>query len=245
MYFLNQSPIVASHEIVCRLTSEPALTRIGGRAGGVPVLVHPIGAFCEARYAPLYHDPRARAAYDAAAVEQVASYFPDVILLDGYRYLVTAPWLEAYPSRVLNLHFADLTARRPDGGPRFPGRRAVREAIVAGCDETRATVHLVNERPDDGAPIIRSWPFPVSPLVEDLRTRDAKDVLKAYVYVHQQWMMRTAAGPLASAALRLVSAGTVALDALAAAGALAPAPWTLDRDGSLIAPDVALAGAAS
>jgi len=247
IYLLNQSPDRGvAYEIVCCLTSEPAFAAaLTVERRGIPVLVHPIAEFCEVRHAPVDHDPRTRAAYDAATIDRIAPYFPDLILLDGYGYLVTAPLLETYASRILNLHFADLTRRRADGRPRFTGLHAVREAIAAGCRETRATVHLVNERPDEGAPIVRSWPFPVSPLVEDVRTQDAGDVLKAYVYAHQQWMMRTAAGPLASAALRLISAGTVDLDALAGSDAMTPVPWSLDRHGVLVAPQVELAGAVS
>lgn len=245
IYLLNQSPDRGvAYEIVCCLTSEATFAEaVTVERRGIPVLVHPIAVFCEARHAPLYNDPRTRAAYDAATIDRVAPYFPDLILLDGYGYLVTAPLLETYPSRILNLHFADLTERRADGKPRFPGLCAVREAIAAGRRETRATVHLVNERSDEGAPIVRSWPFPVSPLVEDLRTQDAHEVLTAYVYAHQQWMMRTAAGPLASAALRLVAARTVDLDALAGPDAMARVPWSLDRHGFLVAPQAELTGA--
>ena len=74
---------------------------------------------------------------------------------------------------------------------------------------------------------------------------EAGDVFKAYVYAHQQWMMRTAAGPLVSAALRLVSTGAVDLDALAGVEGWATTPWVLDRHGFLFAPEVELAGAVS
>ena len=122
------------------------------------------------------------------------------MLLDGYLYLVTPALLARFRNRVLNLHFSDLTLRTVDGAPRFPGLRAVRDALADGLGETRATVHLVNDKPDDGPPIVRSWPFPVSPLVEELRTQSADDVFKAYVFAHQHWMMRTASGPLIAAA---------------------------------------------
>ncbi len=148
---------------------------------------------------------------------------------------MTAVLLRRFPNRILNLHFSDLTLRTIQGAPRFPGLRAVRDALAAGCRETRATVHLVNEVPDGGAPIVRSWPFPASPLVEELRTMGADDVFKAYGFAHQEWMMRTASGPLVSAALRLIAAGAIDLDTLASGGAHAETPWVLDRQGCLTA----------
>lgn len=64
-----------------------------------------------------------------------------------------------------------VTLRLPDGRPRFPGLRAVRDALAAGQSATYATVHLVNEELDGGAPLVQSWPFPVSPLVRGARAR--------------------------------------------------------------------------
>jgi Formyl transferase len=159
-----------------------------------------------------------------------------VILLDGYLYLVTKPLLNAFPHRILNLHFSDLTLRHDDGTPRFPGIRAVRDALSAGCQETRATVHLVNEFPDDGAPVVVSWPFAVSPPAHDLRAIGASSSFGGYVHAHQQWMMQAASGPLMAAALRLVSSGGVHLRDLARARPSSVNPWHLDEQGNLLAP---------
>ena len=238
MYLLNRSPERGvSFEIVCVVTSEDTFdeeVRVERR--GIPTLVHSIRRFCEARGASVYHDLETRRAYDAETARLLEPYFADLLLLDGYLYLVTKPLLNAFRDRILNLHFSDLTTREPDGRPRFPGVRAVRDALAAGCAETRATVHLVNEFPDDGAPIVVSWPFAVSPFVSDLQTIGASNIFGAYVHAHQQWMMQTASGPLMAAALRLVSCGAVALRDLAKAGRAATSPWTLDEQGSLLAP---------
>ncbi|MFI5178146.1 MAG: phosphoribosylglycinamide formyltransferase [Vicinamibacterales bacterium] len=244
LYLLNRAPDRgAAFEIVCCVTSEQTFTEeVRVERRGIPSLVHPIRAFHEARGVPLHRNPAARAEYDAATLTLLAPYFADVLLLDGYLYLVTATMLHAFPSRILNLHYSDLTLRHPDGRPQFPGIRAVRDALAAGCTETRATVHLVNDETDGGAPIVRSWPFPVSPLVADLQSLGAPDVFKAYAYAHQQWMMRTVSGPLTAAALRLVATGAVDLDELALARSGAPnTPWLLDPHNFLLAPEVELA----
>jgi folate-dependent phosphoribosylglycinamide formyltransferase PurN len=243
LYLLNQSPERgASFEIVCCLTTERTFeeeVRVERR--GVPVCLHPMAAYYAAAGMESRADLALRAAYDARTLQIVERYLPDVLLLDGYLFLVTAPILERFRNRVLNLHFSDLTLRTATGAPRFPGIRAVRNALAAGAHETRATVHLVDALPDAGPPIVRSWPFPVSPLIEDLRTACAEHVFNAYAFAHEQWMMRTAAGPLVASALRLVSNGAVDLDALADASE-PDTPWLLERHGFLLAPEVELAG---
>ena len=237
MYLLNRSPDRgASFEVACVVTSDDTFdeeVRVERR--GIPTLVHPIRRFFEKRGTSLYRDAGARREYDAETVKRIEPYFPDVLLLDGYLYLVTRPLLAAFPNRIINLHFSDLTLRQPGGGPRFPGIRSVRDAIAAGCPETRATVHLVNERPDDGAPIVRSWPFPVAPLVEDMLAEGASNTFGSYVYAHQQWMMQTASGPLMAAALRLIATGAVRLRDLAREPRADAGAWQLDEQGSLLA----------
>jgi hypothetical protein len=101
-------------------------------------------------------------------------------------------------------------------------------------------VHLVDALPDAGPPIVRSWPFPVSALVDDLRTLEADDVMRAYAFAHEQWMMRTASGPLIASALRLVAHGVIDLDRMAAAVDRS-APWLLEKPGFLRAPDAEMA----
>lgn len=237
MYLLACAPDRGrTFDIVCCLTSEQTFAEeVRVERRGIPVVPHPIHEFFSERGASIARDREVRAAFDAETVERLEPYRPDLLLLDGYLYLVTGPILRAYAARILNLHFADLTLRREDGGPRFPGIRAVRDAIAAGCTETRATVHLVDACADAGPPIVRSWPFPVPPLVEALRVREAADAAKACISAHQQWMMRTVSGPLLASALRLVATGAVRLPELAAGARPPLGAWDLDRRGALSA----------
>ena len=225
-------------EIVCAISSELTFDEeILVERRGIPTRPHPIAGFYQRRGASVFRSPAVRADYDAVTVEILRPYRPDLLLLAGYRYLVTPVLLEAYDNRILNLHFSDLTLRATDGSPLHPGIRAVRDAIADGCPETRACVHLVNEEPDGGPVLVRSWGFPVSPMVEDLRA-SAPDALKAYVFAHERWMMRTASGPMLAAALRLVAGGVVDLDRLGSAAAVESVPWTLSQRGSLTAPEL-------
>ena len=242
LYLLNQSPDRgASYEIVGCITSQASFdeaVRVERR--GVPVQPHPLREFYAAHGASDCRDMTLRAAYDTATLALVERWLPDLILLDGYLHLVTAPLLQRFRDRALNLHFSDLTLRTRSGAPRHPGIHAVRDALAGGCPETRATVHLVNAEADAGPSIVRSWPFPVSPLVEDLRTQSAEGAFKAYAFAHEHWMMRTAAGPLIAAALRLVATGAIDLTTLAERGNDAQPPWLLERHGFLLAPEVEL-----
>jgi hypothetical protein len=95
---------------------------------------------------------------------------------------------------------------------------------------------MVNEEPDGGPPVVRSWPYPVSPLVAHARSWDARDMLKAYAFAHQEWMIRGASGPLLSAALQLVASGTVDLDELAMRDPGSVTPWLIDERGRMTPP---------
>jgi phosphoribosylglycinamide formyltransferase-1 len=233
LHLLDRDPQCGrTYEVVAAITSELAFDQQDRvERHGVPTHAHTIQEFYRRRGANLYRDFHTRAAFDRETATLLAPYAPDLVLLDGYLYIATRALLDAYPARMLNLHFSDLTLRDAAGRPRYPGIRAVRDAIVDGRTSTKATVHLVNDEPDGGPPIVESWAFPVSPLSADAHAWGARDIVKAYVFAHQEWMMRAASGPLLAAALRLIADGSVGLPALAAATPSFVRPWTLNREG--------------
>ena len=165
---------------------------------GVPTFVHDIRDFYRSWNAHRT-DVQLRKNYDATIVQRLATYDADVVILCSYLYIATSVLLSAYPNRIMNLHHSDL--------PKYPGLQAVRAAILAGERETRATVHIVTEQVDAGPAIVRSWPFPVHPMVEDLRKWNATRTLNAYVFAHQEWMIESAWGPLMTAAIELLARG--------------------------------------
>lgn len=203
---------------------------------GAAVLCHPIREFYDGRVRTVTNDRVTRMAYDLETLHRLRPYSPDLVLLDGYLYVATEPLLEAFPRRILNLHFSDLTIRHADGRPVFVGRRSVRDAIIAGEKETAATLHLVNELPDGGAPIVRSWPHPVSPMVAYAKHSHADDMLKAYVFAHQEWLIRGASGPVLMAGLHLIAGQAVDLDALGDQNPATVLPWVVDDRGRLSPP---------
>lgn len=224
------------YEIVCIVSTEPDAGDSTLRGSRAPVLTHDIRAFCAARAPRVAYDREARHAYDSETVERLRPYAPDVVVLDGYLYLLTSPMLRAYPNRIINLHFSDLTVRQPDGRPTYPGIRAVRDAVLDGSTETRGTVHLVDGEPDGGAPLLLSWPFAVAPVAARAREWNRQDMLKAYVYAHQEWMMREVSGPLLVSALHLIASGRISLDIVGAVDPASVLPWSLTEAGCLVPP---------
>jgi folate-dependent phosphoribosylglycinamide formyltransferase PurN len=222
------------YDVVCCLTSEESFAEQAVVAdSGIPVVAHPIRRFCGTRGCRL-SDTAARAAYDRETTDRLSAYRVDLVVLTSYLYVLSEPMLASFRDRIVNIHHSDLTLRHLDGRPRLPGLRAVRDALLAGLHETRATAHLVTGELDQGPPFLRSWPFPVSPLVSDARTRHAVDVLKAYTYAHQEWMIRATWGPLAAAAIELIARHDLDLSTLARTphDDLGP-PWELAEDGRI------------
>jgi phosphoribosylglycinamide formyltransferase-1 len=226
----------SGYEIVCCLTSETTFAEKGqAEARGIPCLTRPIRTFYEERGRPR-RDLDVREAYDTGTLEALEPFHPDLVFLIGYLYVLTPAFLEPYRDRILNLHHADLLRTDARGRPLYPGLHAVREAVMAGEPATRSTVHLVTERLDEGPALLRSWAFPVSPLVAAARRTGRTDILRAYAYAHQEWMLAASWGSLIANALDLMAAGQVRTGQAGIRIAGGPAPWDLDPNGRLCAP---------
>ena len=78
----------------------------------------------------------------------------EVVVLAGYMHLLTKPFLDRFPERIVNVH--------PSLLPEFPGAQAIDEALAAGVPTTGVTVHLVDEGLDTG-PVLRQESVPVEP----------------------------------------------------------------------------------
>jgi phosphoribosylglycinamide formyltransferase 1 len=88
----------------------------------------------------------------------------DLIVLAGWMRILSAPFLEQFPRRVINLHPALLpddgtgsTYTTKDGTeiPVFRGLHAVKQALDAGVRVTGSTVHYVTPEVDAGPVICR------------------------------------------------------------------------------------------
>jgi phosphoribosylglycinamide formyltransferase 1 len=151
-----------------------------------------------------------REAFDFETVALLLPYEVDVVVLLGYLFVVTEPLLTAFAGRVVNVHDADLTLRNRDGGPRYPGLHATRDAIFAGERETRSSVHIVTPELDAGPVIALSDAFPVAPFVHEAVARGERDIVSAYAYAQREWMMRSSWGALTAEAVERVVMEAVA-----------------------------------
>ncbi|HEX3454857.1 MAG TPA: phosphoribosylglycinamide formyltransferase [Gaiellaceae bacterium] len=78
----------------------------------------------------------------------------ELVVLAGYMQILTPPFLDRFPGRIVNVH--------PSLLPAFPGAHAIDDALAAGVETTGLTVHYVDEGIDTG-PVIVQEPVPVEP----------------------------------------------------------------------------------
>jgi phosphoribosylglycinamide formyltransferase-1 len=95
-----------------------------------------------------------REAFDAALQETIDRFNPDLVVLAGFMRILTAPFVEHYAGRMLNIH--------PSLLPLFPGLHTHRQALDAGVTEHGATVHFVTTELDHGPAVIQAR-IPVLP----------------------------------------------------------------------------------
>ncbi len=94
-----------------------------------------------------HQDYAQRALYDAALVEALDKYQPDIIILAGFMRILTGTFLNYFSGRVLNIH--------PSLLPKFTGLDTHQRAIDAGEEFHGSTVHFVTEELDGGPAIIQ------------------------------------------------------------------------------------------
>lgn len=83
----------------------------------------------------------------------------DLVVLAGYMCYVTAPYLQAFPDRIINIHPALLPKY---GGQGMYGHHVHEAVIAAGEKESGITIHLVDDHYDHGQ-ILRQETCPVFP----------------------------------------------------------------------------------
>jgi phosphoribosylglycinamide formyltransferase 1 len=116
---------------------------------------------------------RGRPPHEVAAetTDALHAHGVELIALAGYLRLVPADVTRSWRGRILNIHPALLPSF---GGQGMYGLRVHEAVLAAGCAVTGATVHLVDERYDEGR-ILAQWPVPV--LAADTPERLAARVL--------------------------------------------------------------------
>ncbi len=95
-----------------------------------------------------------RAERDLVLAGWLEEHGVELVVLAGYMHLLTPPFLQRFPGRIVNVH--------PSLLPRFPGAHPIEDALAAGVDVTGVTVHYVDDGVDTG-PVITQEEVPVEP----------------------------------------------------------------------------------
>ncbi|MBI2631444.1 formyl transferase [Candidatus Pacearchaeota archaeon] len=123
----------------------------------IPVIIRDLDAFYKERGKPK-KDLTVRVDFDNETLELLKPYDVDVAAYAGYRSIATAPLLNAFLG--VNVHPADLSIM--DGNKRkFTGDKAVRDAIITGEKQIRATTHIIEPQVDYGRILMISFPLAV------------------------------------------------------------------------------------
>ncbi|PJJ53331.1 phosphoribosylglycinamide formyltransferase [Hymenobacter chitinivorans] len=99
--------------------------------------------------ASLTSQGRKRQEFDAEVVDILTSYQPDYIVLAGYMRILSPTFIRAFAGRILNIHPADTHQHQ--------GLHAYEWAFEKQLEETKITVHLVDEGLDTG-PVLAQHP---------------------------------------------------------------------------------------
>lgn len=126
--------------VISDKSDAPALAK--AQAAGVPAL---------------WLDPRpwpTRADYDRQLRDVLLAHQVELVVLAGFMRLLSAPMVDAFPNRIINVH--------PSLLPAFPGLQAPAQALDWGVKVSGCTVHFVDYGMDTG-PIILQEAVPVMP----------------------------------------------------------------------------------
>ncbi len=115
---------------------------------------------------PFHHVPfeSASPVSEKQALDVIAQYAPDYIVLAKFMRILSADFVSCYPKRIINIHHSFL--------PAFAGANPYKQAYQRGVKLVGATAHFVTDRLDEG-PIIAQQIIPAN------HTHTASDMMKA------------------------------------------------------------------
>lgn len=184
-------------EIVLVLSNVPgAGALVRAEAAGIPTLLIDHRTFAE------------RADFDRAVVAALQGAQVELVVLAGFMRLITAPFLEAFPERIINIHPALL--------PAFPGLHVQKKALEAGARFSGCTVHFVDGGVDTGPIIIQA----VVPVHDD----DSEERLAARILVQEHQIYPRAIQLIAEGRVRIEGRRVRINDPVAVEGALVNPP---------------------
>ncbi|AZB41468.1 phosphoribosylglycinamide formyltransferase [Bacillus sp. FJAT-42376] len=133
--------------LVCDKPGAPVTEK--ARLAEVPVLELSLKSF------------ESKAAYEAEILSKLNDQGAEWLILAGYMRLIGPVLLDAFPTKIINLH--------PSLLPKFPGKDAIERAFESGDTETGITIHYVDEGMDTG-PIIDQLTVAIPESLEQLKS---------------------------------------------------------------------------
>ena len=132
-----------------------------------------------------------REAFDAALIDAIDAYRPDLVVLAGFMRILTPAFVQHYHGRLLNIH--------PSLLPKYKGLHTHQRALADGEAEHGCSVHFVTEELD-GGPLIVQAVVPVQP-------GDTAEQLASRVHIGEHHIYPLAVRWFAEGRLRLGAQG--------------------------------------
>jgi phosphoribosylglycinamide formyltransferase-1 len=118
-------------EVVCVVSDKPGARALERAAAvGIPFAIFSTSDFDD------------RVARDRAIAAHLRDMQTELVVLAGYMAILSEDFIAAFFGRIINVH--------PSLLPKYPGLRAIEQAIEAGDNQTGVTVHYVDEGVDTG-----------------------------------------------------------------------------------------------
>ena len=114
-----------------------------------------------------------RTQFDAALRREIDRFSPDLVVLAGFMRILTAPFVQHYAGRMLNIH--------PSLLPSFTGLATHLQALTMGVKVHGATVHFVTADLDHGPIVLQE----VVPVTDDDTVQSLEQ--KVLVLEHQMY----------------------------------------------------------
>jgi phosphoribosylglycinamide formyltransferase-1 len=151
--------------------------------------------------------------FDTQVVAAIEKHSIDLIALAGYMSITTRPLLNRYDGRIINVHPADLT-KIANGERKYVGIHTVRDAILEGECEIKATTHVVREKVDNGEILVVSKPVAVElpPGVTIEKLREDKELLKSVVEEHQDRLKKEGDWTIYPLTVQMIGEGRFSID---------------------------------
>ena len=89
-----------------------------------------------------------REAFDAALIELIDTFNPQLVVLAGFMRILSADFVRHYQGRLLNIH--------PSLLPKYKGLHTHQRALEAGDREHGCSVHFVTEELDGGPLVVQA-----------------------------------------------------------------------------------------